>query len=181
MAFDERKSQAMDAFVRSETPEDVADIRVVTERAFQGQQHTCGREAEIVDALRCAGSLAISLVIESAGRVIGHCAVSPVTVGSGEDGWFGLGPVSVDPKFQRCGYGSMLIRAALARLSEMGGRGCVLVGHPEYYVRFGFKADGSAIVAGAPAEVTFCLKLMDCRHPGEIIFHAAFGIHRNPD
>lgn len=164
----------MNAVIRSEAPADAAGIRDVTERAFLGQEHTCGREAEIVDGLRSAGCLAISLVAESDGQVIGHCAVSPVTVGSGEDCWFGIGPVSVDPRFQRRGHGAMLVRGALAKLEEIGARGCVLVGHPEYYVRFGFRADGSATVAGVPQEVTFCLKLRDCRDPGAVIFHAAF-------
>ncbi len=170
--------QHMNMEIREERPGDVDDIRAVTREAFRGQVHTCGREAEIVDQLRDAGALSVSLVAHCDEQVVGHVAVSPLETDAREAGWYGIGPVSVHPTYQRRGIGTLLMKAALAMLSARGARGCVLVGHPEYYVRFGFRADGSARVDGVPAEVTFCLKFRPpCPDPGTVTFHSAFGVH----
>jgi putative acetyltransferase len=162
--------------VTEEGPRDAEEIHSVTAEAFCGQVDTCGREAEIVDELRSGGALSVSLVARCDARILGHVAASPIECASKESGWYGIGPVSVHPEFQRKGIGSMLMNAALSRLREMGARGCVLVGHPEYYRRFGFQTDGSASVSGVPREVTHCLKFRECGDPGEVTFHKAFGI-----
>jgi putative acetyltransferase len=167
----------MKVTVRHEQVSDANIIREVTQDAFRGQQHTCGREAAIVDRLRDAGALSVSLVAEVEDRIVGHVAASPVDAEPGQGVWYGIGPLSVSPEFQRQGIGATLMNAALARLREMGAHGCVLVGHPGYYGRFGFAADGAAIVEGAPREVTFCLKFIACGNPGRVRFHAAFGVH----
>jgi putative acetyltransferase len=106
----------------------------------------------IVTALRKAGLLAISLVADAEGTVIGHVAVSPVSISNGASGWFGLGPISVLPEDQRRGVGSRLVHEALRILREQGAAGCVVLGEPEYYSGFGFRADPTLILPGVPPE-----------------------------
>jgi putative acetyltransferase len=97
-------------------------------------------EHQIVRGLREAGALKLSLVATMDGRVVGHVAFSPVMVGAQDPGWWGIGPVSVAPAHQRSGIGSSLIRSGLRRLRESGVAGCVVLGDPAHYGRFGFFA-----------------------------------------
>lgn len=131
----------MSPVTRQESPSDVAAIHTVTVAAFLNAPHTDHTEQFIVDALRRAGALTISLVAEEAGEVAGHVAVSPVSVSDGSAGWYGLGPISVRPELQGRGIGSLLMQAALRLLRERGATGCVLLGDPAYYSRFGFKLE----------------------------------------
>lgn len=119
--------------IREERPEDADAIRAVNDRAFGGEA-----EGRIVDALRLADALTLSLVAAVGGSVIGHVAFSPVQAGSGVTGT-GLAPVAVLPEHQRRGIGSALIQAGLARLMATGTPFVVVLGHPEYYPRFGFE------------------------------------------
>src|SRR5690606_39869862 len=80
-----------------------------------------------------------SKVAESDGEIIGHVAISPVRISDSADGWFGLGPISVLPEFQGQGVGSQLMKSALDELEARGAAGCVVLGEPGYYGRFGFK------------------------------------------
>ncbi len=80
------------------------------------------------------------MVATEDGLIVGHVAISPVTITSGETGWYGLGPISVCPNKQGIGIGSLLMNAALQKLKDLGGKGCVLLGDPNYYSRFGFKS-----------------------------------------
>lgn len=84
--------------------------------------------------------------------MVGHIAVSPVTISSGSEGWFGLGPVSVLPSKQGSGVGSGLIRAAIEALRQLHAAGCVVLGEPSYYGRFGFRSDTRLQYPHAPAE-----------------------------
>ena len=124
-----------------ERPSDASAIRRVTEMAFRRAQHSNGTEAGIVEALRAAGALSVSLVAIEADDVVGHAAFSPVSIHGAAGGWYGLGPVSVTPELQRRGIGQALIREGLARLKSMGAHGCVVLGDPAYYGRFGFAND----------------------------------------
>ena len=117
-------------------------------------QHT---EHFIVKAFRAAGALAVSLVGELDGRVVGHVAYSPVTLSDGTPDQCGLGPVSVLPTHQRQGIGNALIRTGLARLQAMGARGCCLVGHPEYDRKFGFRNHAQLADPGVPQEYFLAL------------------------
>jgi putative acetyltransferase len=110
----------MPVLIRPESPTDAPAIFAVTEAAFRTAAHSAGTEQFIVDALRRAGVLAVSLVAELGGSVIGHVAVSPVTVSDGAPGWYGLGPISVLPQHQRAGVGSQLMVAALQALRDRG-------------------------------------------------------------
>ena len=143
--------------LRDETESDFAAIRDVTEAAFRTLAISGHTEQFIIEALRTAGALTISLVATLNGTVVGHLAFSPVTMSDGTPGWYGLGPVSVLPEHQRQGIGSALIREGLARLQALGARGCCLVGHPGYYGRFGFQHGRDLGVAGVPEEAFFAL------------------------
>lgn len=163
--------------IRSETPQDVAAIRQITAAAFEEAEHSSGTEAVIVDDLRAAGALTVTLVAVAAGQVVGHVAFSPITV-EGESGdWYGLGPLSVRPDWQGKGIGSQLNREGLARLVGVGGKGCVVLGDPNYYRRFHFEADPELRLEGVPAEYFMRLVLQGPVPKGRVAYHAAFEAH----
>jgi len=147
--------------VRTEKPEDIEGIREVNERAFGQPQ-----EADIVDALRSACPDALSFVAVEEDRVVGHTLFSPATIHS-RDGvvrGMGLAPMAVLPECQRRGIGSKLVRAGLAALKESSCPFVIVLGHPEYYPRFGFvPASGHGIRCqwdGVPDEA-FMLLFLD--------------------
>lgn len=160
--------------IRNETPDDVGAITDVTVAAFKTlaiSQHT---EPFIVEALRAARALTVSLVAELDGRVIGHVAFSPVTLSDGTQNWYGLGPISVLPEHQRKGVGKALIEDGLSRLKDLNARGCCLVGHPEYYRKFGFKNVSGLAHEGVPPEVFFALSFDGPVPQGTVAFHDGF-------
>jgi putative acetyltransferase len=118
--------------------------------------------------------LTLSLVALSDLGIVGHVAASPVTVSEATGEWFGIGPISVLPQCQRQGIGSRLMDSALAQLRARGARGCVLVGDPRFYARFGFQSDDSLVVPGVPQEVSLSLRFSPCDDHGTVTFHAAF-------
>lgn len=160
--------------IRSETSADVDAIAEVTAAAFKTLAISNQTEQFIVAALRAAKALTLSLVAEVDGRVVGHIAFSPVTVSDGSSNWYGLGPVSVLPEFQRRGIGGALIREGISRLKNLGARGCCLVGHPEYYKRFGFQNVPGLVCEGVPEEVFFALPLDGPLPQGVVEFHEGF-------
>jgi len=160
--------------IRSEQATDAARITEVTELAFRNAAHTCGREHCLVEALRAANALTCSLVAVSDLGIVGHVAASPVTVANASGNWFGIGPISVLPECQKQGIGSQLMNAVLAQLRAGGARGCMLVGDPAFYTRFGFKSDGTLVVPEAPPEVTLNLCFHHCDDHGAVSFHPAF-------
>jgi putative acetyltransferase len=89
-------------------------------------------------------------------------------------GWFGLGPVSVLPAHQGAGIGSRLVREALARLKATGAHGCVLVGEPAFYGRFGFRAEPALVLAEVPPKYFQALRFAHHLPCGVVTFHAAF-------
>jgi len=160
--------------IRDETKADTAVITEVTIAAFRTLEISNHTEQFIIDALRAAKALTISLVAEVDGRLVGHIAFSPVTISDGTPNWYGLGPVSVLPECQRKGIGKALIQEGLARLKDMDAQGCCLVGHPEYYRRFGFENVPGFLHEGVPQEFFFALSF-DGHHPqGEVTFHEGF-------
>ena len=160
--------------IRNETSDDVDAITEVTIAAFQTLKISHHTEQFIIQALRAAKALTLSLVAETEGRVIGHIAFSPVTISDGTPNWYGLGPVSVLPEHQRKGIGKALIEEGLSRLQDMNAQGCCLVGHPDYYRKFGFKNPSGLVVEGVPPEVFFALSF-DGRTPrGAVAFHEGF-------
>jgi putative acetyltransferase len=101
--------------IRDETESDAAAITRVTVAAFETLAVSNQTEQFIIEALRSAKALAVSLVAEMDGRVVGHIAFSPVAVSDGTTDWYGLGPVSVLPEYQRRGIGKALIQEGLSR------------------------------------------------------------------
>jgi len=160
--------------IRKESAGDTAQIHRVTERAFLNVPHTEHTEQFIIAALRNSGTLTISLVAVANSEIVGHVAISPVTNSNGAADWFGLGPLSVLPEFQGQGIGSKLMRSALAALEVIGAAGCVVLGDPDYYGRFGFKVVDDLVFPGVPAEYFQALSF-DGKFPhGEVAYHAAF-------
>lgn len=160
--------------IRNERPGDIDTITYVTEEAFKTLELSDNTEHFIIKALRAAGALTISLVAEIDGNVIGHIAFSPVTMSDGTRDWYGLGPVSVLPDYQRQGVGKALIEEGLSRLRDINAKGCCLVGHPEYYKKFGFKNVTDLVFEGVPQEVFFVLSFDGNIPRGEVTFHEAF-------
>lgn len=160
--------------IRSESPEDYDAIARVTIAAFENHPFSRHTEQFIVNALRKAGALTISLVAEREGVVVGHVGFSPVAISDGTPDWFGLGPVSVWPALQRQGIGKALINEALALLKGRGARGCALVGDPAYYARFGFRRIPGLIHEGVPEEVFLALPFSADVPQGRVDFHQGF-------
>lgn len=160
--------------IRPETPSDEAAIEQVTRRAFLSHPYSHQTEHFIIRALRVDHALAISLVAEEAGRVVGHIAFSPVTIGDGSVGWYGLGPISVDPDWQGRGIGGALMERGIAELRRIGASGCVLVGEPAFYGRFGFVHDPALVLEDVPPEFFLALSLGASSARGAVRFHPAF-------
>ena len=160
--------------IRSETHDDVCAITEVTIAAFKTLEISNHTEQFIIEALRAAKALTVSLVAEMDGRVIGHIAFSPVTISDGTPNWYGLGPVSVLPEYQRQGIGKALIGEGLSRLRDMNAQGCCLVGHPDYYRKFGFTNIPELVHEGVPPEVFFALSFDGHTPQGTVTFHEGF-------
>ncbi|HPH96089.1 MAG TPA: N-acetyltransferase [Anaerolineaceae bacterium] len=163
-----------DMIIRDETENDAAVITEVTAAAFETLDISSHTEQFIVEALRAAGALTVSLVAEMDGRVVGHIAFSPIAISDGSPDWYGLGPVSVLPQYQRTGIGKALIWEGLSRLKAWGAKGCCLVGHPNYYPKFGFKHVTGLSHEGVPPEVFFALSFDGNFPQGRVTFHEAF-------
>lgn len=162
--------------VRLEQPSDLADIDSVVRAAFTFHPHSNQTEHAIVKRLRASDRLVVSLVAETPdGAIVGHAAFSPVAIDGRDLGWMGLGPLAVLPSSQGMGVGSALVRAGLAALGEMNAAGCVVLGEPGYYRRFGFEADSRLRYPGAPPEYFLYIALDDKAPPsGEVGYDKAF-------
>lgn len=154
--------------IRLERQGDELAIRDVTVRAFATADHSDGNEHLIVDALRRRGELAVSVVADHEGHIIGHASASPINF----PGWYGLAPVSVLPEFQGQGVGKLLVRAVLAELEQAAG--CVVLGDPAYYSKFGFAQDLALTLAGVPAEFFQVLLIKGPAVSGVVEFSEAF-------
>ncbi|MYM64201.1 GNAT family N-acetyltransferase [Pseudomaricurvus sp. HS19] len=164
----------MDVQICNESYDDAARIHEVTAEAFLNAPHADHTEQFIVDALRRAEALTISQIAMVDGEIVGHVAISPVTLSTGVTGWFGLGPISVLPEFQGCGVGSRLMESSLASLQAMNASGCVVLGDPDYYGRFGFKAVEGLRYPGVPAEYFQALSFSGVMALGDVAYHVAF-------
>ncbi|HGW4115858.1 TPA: GNAT family N-acetyltransferase [Serratia marcescens] len=164
--------------LRHETPDDIAAIEAVTIAAFADAPHTSHTEQAIVRALRAANELTLSIVAEEHGQVVGHVALSPVAITDGQGqsapGWYGLGPISVLPRRQGHGIGSRLMEQALAELRAMQAAGCVLLGDPAYYARFGFQAHAGLQLPGVPPGYFMALTLQGTVPEGIAHYSDAF-------
>ena len=163
--------------IRPETPQDYAAVRAVNERAFEGPA-----EADLVDRLRHAVERYLSLLAEDEGHVVGHIFFSPVEVEPAATPFplMGLAPMAVLPECQRQGVGSALVHEGLQACREVGGEAVVVLGHPGYYPRFGFKpaeSYGLHCEYDVPAEVFMASELTPGAFDGLrglVKYHAAF-------
>ncbi|MDX3976025.1 N-acetyltransferase [Shinella sp.] len=160
--------------IRPERAGDIDAIRALTETAFKAAPHADGTEHIIIDRLRAAGALTLSLVAEADGAVVGHVAFSPVSVSDGSPDWYGLGPIAVDPVRQGEGIGSGLVREGLAQLKALGAAGCVLLGDPVYYGRFGFAPDPKLTLDGVPPEYFMRVAFSPVYGGGTVSYHPGF-------
>ena len=160
--------------IRPEVEADHPAIFDLTRRAFAPMRFAAGDEQALIRILRDLGALSLSLVAEHQGEVVGHVALSPVTHESGEAGWFGLGPISVEPALQRQGVGGALIAEARRWLSDQAARGCILTGDPNYYPRHGFLPAPGHAPEAEPPEFFMVLPLAGDIPAGRFRFHPAF-------
>jgi putative acetyltransferase len=164
----------MNIQIRDEQNTDIQAIFDLTQKAFNDVEHSSHTEQFIVNALRESKQLTVSLVAETQGKIIGHIAFSPVSISDGTTGWYGLGPISVLPEYQGKGVGSKLMKEGLDKIKILNAKGCVLLGDPNYYGKFGFKADTRLILEGVPAEYFQILAFTDYIPSGYVIYSDAF-------
>jgi len=160
--------------LRRERAEDVEAIHQLTAVAFQCAPHSNHSEQFIVKALRDAAVLTISLVAVAGDEVVGHVALSPVSITDGANNWYGLGPISVLPREQGKSIGSQLMREAITGLEQLGANGCVLLGDPNYYYRFGFKAVAGLLLPDVPRRYFQALLIQGVYPQGSVAYHHAF-------
>ena len=160
--------------ISKERPQDIEAINRLTEAAFRNEEYSSHTEHFIVNALRRTGQLSISLVAAEHDEILGHVAISPVSISSGVTGWYGLGPISVRPDRQGKGIGSALMWAALQQLRQQGAAGCVVLGDPAYYGRFGFKAHPGLELPDVPPEYFQALSFTGELPVGVVKYAAAF-------
>jgi putative acetyltransferase len=162
--------------VRDEKERDRTAVHALNASAFE-----TSAEAELVDALREQARPVISLVAEHTDAVVGHIMFSPVSLSGHTDlKIMGLAPMAVAPEYQRQGIGSALVRAGLDRCKELGFGAVVVLGHPEYYPRFGFSSAKRFDIGceyEVPEEVFMVMELQPGYlrgNSGIIKYHAAF-------
>ena len=165
--------------LRPESANDYDSIRSILIAAFADHPYSHQTEHLIVDALRAADALTVALVAEVDGNVVGHIAFSPVKINGMDCMWFALGPVAVLPDFQRQGIGKGLIEEGLKAIRSLGAQGCVLVGDPAYYERFGFRHNPALVLEGIPPECFkyfMCLPMIEQTPQGHVSHHSAFSV-----
>ena len=164
----------MNIIIRNETELDIEAISKITKVAFENLTISNHTEQFIINALRNANALTISLVAEAEKKVVGHIAFSPVTISDGSLDWYGLGPISVLPELQKQGIGKSLMHKGLSLLKTLGAKGCILVGDPGYYERFGFRSLPDLIIDGVPPQYLLALPFEENKIHGTVAFHKGF-------
>ncbi|MFO1147844.1 MAG: N-acetyltransferase [Alsobacter sp.] len=163
-----------DLRVREERPADVAAIRTLVAAAFRDHPHSRQTEHRVIEALRSRHALVVGLVAESDGEVVGHVAFTRVGLPHARGEWYGLGPLAVTPGRQRSGIGRALVAQGLAELRRLGAAGCVVLGEPAYYGRFGFTPWPGLSLEEAPPAYILGLPFGRDKPAGPIEFHSAF-------
>jgi putative acetyltransferase len=160
--------------IRNQTEIDNTAIEKITIEAFKDHPFSSHTEQYIIRELRSNNNLPVSLVAEVDDIIVGHIAFSLVSISSGSKNWYGLGPVSVKPEFQSQGIGSKLIKQGIEQIKALGANGCVVLGEPEYYGRFGFKVMQSITLEGVPPEYFQTQVFQGSIPSGVVKYDAAF-------
>jgi putative acetyltransferase len=170
----ERANLGKGMLIRDEQAGDEDAIRQLVTAAFHDHPHSDQREHFLIGALRASGALTLSLVADEDGAPVGHIAFSPVKIDGASQNWYGLGPVAVIPARQRSGIGQALVHAGLVRLKSISAAGCVVLGDPAFYTRFGFAARPQLTFAGAPPEYFLSLPFGATVPAGTVEYHPSF-------
>lgn len=165
---------SFEIIIRDEQQQDVQTIHQVIAAAFKDHPYSDQQEPMIVEKLRASSALDVSLVAEVNGELVGHITFSKVTINGEFIHWYGLAPVAVKPEFQSKGIGKQLITAGLAEIKALNAKGCVLLGEPEYYGKFGFKAVDGLTLDGVPPEYFQALLFNGDMPVGNVKYHSAF-------
>ncbi len=163
--------------IRAEQSGEEQVIHDLTQTAFATMPFSDHTEGPIIEALRKAGDLTLSLVAVEGSRIVGHIAFSPVMIDGHHDDWFGLGPISVLPELQRRGIGKSLIAAGLNRLRERNAAGCALIGDPGYYSRVGFSSNGALQYGDLDRTLVQFIVFQGSEPRGSLTFAPGFGPH----
>ncbi len=166
-----------DFHIRPETEQDIVAVHTLIQSAFANAAMSDGTESDLVMRLRKDPAFVLALVAEKDGEIIGHILLSEATI-TGEK-VLTLAPLSVAPKWQRQGVGKALINAAHQAVSVMAYPAIIVLGHPNYYARFGYeKAADYGITAPffVPEEALRVRPLQSSVPYGKIVYAAAFGI-----
>lgn len=164
----------MDITIKTTEPKDFDQVIKVISLAFKPIPYSNHDEDEIVNRLAQAGDLSVDLVAMAGDLVVGFVAASPVTIAGERCDWYGLGPVAVLPEYQRQGIGQQLIEKSLKDLVLMDAEGCVVVGEPAYYQRFGFKTSAMIYYPGTPEGYFMSLLFKQNSKKGVVRYHDAF-------
>ena len=156
--------------IRPEVEADYERVHAITEAAFAPMPFSNVSEPRVIRTLREDSDVTLALVAQMDSRPVGHIMFSPIKVTDGGDGWIALGPVSVDPDHQKQGVGHALIVEGLKRIERTGAPGCILIGNPAYYSRFGFIGDGRITYRDLPAPVVQWLSFGQEKPGGEVTF-----------
>lgn len=169
------KPTATNIAIRKEQPVDIAAIVHISEAAFRHHPHSSPTKQHIISGHRQDGELTLSIAAEENRTVIGLVAVSPVTFSPEQSGWHGLGSISVRPDRQRQSIDTRLTTAALDRLQVLDVSGCVVLGDPDYYGRFGCSNHPHLVLPGVPPEHFQALAFRGQAPAGSAPFPRAFG------
>ncbi len=160
--------------VRPQIEADFAAVHELVIAAFKMLPVASGTEQFIMDALWRRGAASVALVAEDGGEIVGQAAFSKILVGGCDVGWHGCGPVSVMPARHKQSIGSALMRAGLEALRALGSKGCVVVGHPDFYKRFGFDNTEAMREPGVPPQYFMALRFAGAMPQGDVTFDKAF-------
>lgn len=137
-----------DYTIRPERPGEETAIHAMVTRAFDGHPYSDGDEQDVIDRLRDDGDLVLSLVAVEGETILGQITYSPAILANGDEGWFVLGPVAVEPSHHGHGIGRALIEAGETAMKDRGAKGITVLGNPDIYRRFGFEQNTPMWLAG---------------------------------
>lgn len=164
----------MDIRIRNEEAGDTDVIDTIVKEAFSHQSHHAHTQHLILAGLRREEALALSLVAVTDQTVVGNIAFTEVEISDGSPGWFGLALLVVAAGMQKKGVGSALVRDGLLKLRQRGAQGCVVLGEPAFFSRFGFKNNSDLMIEETPQENFLALAFADKGTAGVVSYHPLF-------